>query len=79
MDAAARVRQRFWALVAAAVIAVGFLSLALRMPPGPVAAVLMAVSALAALLPVALAGRILVVTTRRGVVGKRGRSARGGR
>lgn len=64
---AARVRQRFWALVAAAVIAVGFLSLALRMSAGPVAAFLTATSALAAVVPIALAGRIIVVTSRRGV------------
>ena len=63
-DAAAvtRVRRNFWVLVAATVVAVGVLSQALARPAGPGTAALVAVSGLACLASVALAGRILVVT-----------------
>ena len=60
--AAARVRRNFWVLVAATVVAVGVLSQALAHTAGPGTAVLVAVSGLAALASVTLAGRILVVT-----------------
>lgn len=63
-DAAAvtRVRRNFWVLVAATVVAVGVLSQALARPAGHGTAALVAVSGLACLASVALAGRILVVT-----------------
>ena len=63
-DAAAvtRVRRNFWVLVAATVVAVGVLSQALARPAGMGTAALVAVSGLAALASVSLAGRILVVT-----------------
>ncbi|MDC5698463.1 hypothetical protein OO014_14485 [Intrasporangium calvum] len=57
-----RVSRNFWILVAAAVLAVGLLSMAVRLPPSPIAGVLTAVSGLAAAASMALAGRILVVT-----------------
>ena len=59
-----RVHRNFWILVTAAVVAVGLLSTAVRMPPSPFAGALTAVSGLAAAASLALAGRILVVTTR---------------
>lgn len=58
-----RVNRNFWILVTATVVAVGLLSTTLRMPPSPLAATLTAVSGLAAGASLALAGRILVVTT----------------
>lgn len=66
-----RVVRNFWILVAATVLAVGGLSTALREPSGPVAGTVTALSALAALISVTLAGRILVVAGRR-----QGRKAR---
>ncbi len=69
MDAADRVRRNFWILVAATVLAVGILSFAMRMPASPLAETLITISGLAAVASLALAGRILVVTTRRGVAG----------
>lgn len=57
-----RVSRNFWILVAAAVLAAGLLSMAVRLPPSPMAGVLTAVSGLAAAASMALAGRILVVT-----------------
>lgn len=66
-----RVSRNFWILVAATVLAVGGLSTALREPSGPATGVVTAVSALAALISVTLAGRILVVAGRR-----QGRKAR---
>ncbi|HET7277241.1 MAG TPA: hypothetical protein VFJ22_04120 [Dermatophilaceae bacterium] len=60
-----RVSRNFWILVAATVLAVGGLSTALREPSGPVAGTVTAVSALAALVSMTLAGRILVVVGRR--------------
>ena len=65
MNAYQRVRRNFWVLVAAAAVAVGVLSVAATMAPGPVAGALTAVSASFAVAAVALAGRILVVTGRR--------------
>lgn len=59
-----RVHRNFWVLVTASVVAVGLLSTAVRMPPSPVAGALTALAGLAAAAAVALAGRILVVTTR---------------
>jgi hypothetical protein len=61
-----RVSRNFWILVAATVLAVGGLSTALREPSGPVAGTVTAVSALAALVSMTLAGRILVVGRRPG-------------
>lgn len=66
-----RVVRNFWILVAATVLAVGGLSTALREPSGPVTGTVTALSALAALISVTLAGRILVVAGRR-----QGRKAR---
>lgn len=60
-----RVRRNFWMLCLATTVALGVLSTALRQPPGPLAAALTAVSALAAVVTVTLAGRILLVVTRR--------------
>ena len=59
-----RVIRNFWILVTATVVAVGLLSTAVRMPPSPFAGTLTAVSGIAAAASLALAGRILVVTTR---------------
>jgi len=59
----ARVRRNFSLLVAAAVVAVGVLSQALKAPSGPATAAVVAVSGLAAIASVSLAGRILAVTT----------------
>ena len=73
MNAYQRVRRNFWVLVAAAAVAVGVLSAAATLAPGPVAGALTAVSASFAVASVALAGRILVVT------GRRGERRRGGR
>ncbi len=58
-----RVHRNFWLLVTASVVAVGLLSTAVRMPPSPVAGALTALAGLAAAASLALAGRILVVTT----------------
>ena len=63
LDPLARVRRNFWILVAATTIAVGLLSVALRQPPGPTTGLLTALSSLAAVTTLALAGRILIVTT----------------
>ena len=60
--AVARVRRNFWALVAATVVAAGVLSQALARPASPGTAVVLALSGLAAVTSVTLAGRILVVT-----------------
>lgn len=62
----ARARRNFWALAAVTTVAVGALSQALGRPAGPATAAMVAVSGLAALVSVTLAGRILVVTGRRG-------------
>lgn len=59
-----RSHRNFWVLVVATVVAVGLVSTAVRMPPSPVAGILTAVAGLAATASLALAGRILVVTTR---------------
>jgi hypothetical protein len=59
------VRRNFWLLVAAAVVATGVLSQALRADAGPGTALTVAASGLAALAALTLAGRILVVTTAR--------------
>ena len=59
----ARVRRNFWLLVAATTIAVGVLSQALKGPNNPTTAAIVAVSGLAAVASLTLAGRILVVTT----------------
>ena len=59
-----RAHRNFWVLVVATVVAVGLLSAAVRMPPSPVAGALTALAGLAAAASLALAGRILVVTTR---------------
>ena len=61
--ATARVRRNFWALVAATVVAAGVLSQALDRPAGLGTAAVVAVSGFAAAASVALAGRILIVTT----------------
>ena len=66
MTAAHRVRRNFWILVAAAVVAVGVLSTGVRMTPGPLAGLITGLSATAAAAAIALAGRILVVSTRAG-------------
>jgi len=63
LQGVARVRRNFWLLVAAAVIAVGMLSQALRGPNNPGSAAIVAVSGLAAIVSLALAGRILTVLT----------------
>lgn len=63
--ALARVRRNFWLLALATTVALGVLGTALRQPPSPVVGVLTAVSALAALVTLSLAGRILLVVTRR--------------
>lgn len=68
----ARVHRNFWLLVTATILAVGVLSLEIKAPAGTGTAVLTAVSALAALVSISLAGRILVVTT-----GQRRRRRRG--
>lgn len=62
-QAAARVQRNFWFLVAATVVAVGVLTQALRQPSRPATAVVVAVSGLAAITSLTLAGRILVVMT----------------
>ena len=67
MNATTRVRRNFWVLVAAAVVAAGLLSLAVQMPPSPLAGVLTALSGLGALAALTLAGRIIVVTGASGV------------
>lgn len=59
----ARLWRNFWGLVAAAVVAAGVVSAALRLPSGPAVGALTAVSGVAALTALALAGRILVVVT----------------
>lgn len=59
-----RIHRNFWVLVTAAVVSVGVLSTAVRMPPSPLAGVLTAVTGLSAAASLALAGRILVLTTR---------------
>lgn len=59
-----RVHRNFWVLVTASVVAVGLLSTAVRMPPSPFAGILTGVAGLAVAGSLALAGRILVVTTR---------------
>ncbi|EWT07769.1 hypothetical protein N864_23595 [Intrasporangium chromatireducens Q5-1] len=66
MTAIDRVRRNFWVLVAATILSVGILSQTLRMPAGHLTALLTAVSAVAALASLSLAGRILVVSTRKG-------------
>lgn len=50
----------FWILTGVAVIAVGSLSDALRATPGPITAVVVAVSGLVAASAVALAARVLI-------------------
>ncbi len=62
--AVTRVRRNFWSLAAATVIAIGVLSNAVARPASPSTAALVAVSGLAALVSVSLAGRILVVSSR---------------
>ena len=62
----ARARRNFWALAGVTTVAVGALSQALGRPAGPATAAMVAFSGLAALVSVTLAGRILVVTGRRG-------------
>lgn len=74
--AVTRVRRNFWALVAAGVVAVGVMSQALSRPAGPATGAAVAVSGLAALACVTLAGRILVVTSQ---LGRRSGATRGGR
>jgi FtsH-binding integral membrane protein len=59
----ARVRRNFWVLVAATILAVGVLSQALKNPNSSTTAAVVAVSGLAALVSLTLAGRILAVTT----------------
>jgi len=71
----ARVRRNFWLLVAATILAVGVLSQALKGPNNPATAAIVAVSGLAAVASLTLAGRILVVTT----AGHRRRRAAGRR
>jgi len=61
--AGARVRRNFWVLVTATVVAVGLLSRVIDSPASPLTAVVVAVSGLAGLVSLTLAGRILVVTT----------------
>lgn len=75
MTAIERVRRNFWVLVGATILAVGMLSFAIRMPASPLAGALTAVSSIAAVTSLALAGRILVVTTRKGVVRSRRRAS----
>ena len=72
----ARVRRKFWALAGVTTVAVGALSQALGRPAGPATAAAVAVSGLAALVSVSLAGRILVVTGRRGREGVHRKPAR---
>ncbi len=62
-QAIARVRRNFWLLVAATILAVGVLSQALRGPNNPATAAIVALSGLAAIAGITLAGRILTVTT----------------
>ncbi len=64
-QAITRVRRNFWVLVAATILAVGVLTEALKAPNSPPAAAVLAVSGLAALASLTLAGRILTVTTTR--------------
>lgn len=66
MTATQRVRRNFWILVAAAVVAVGVLSAAARMTPSLLAGIITGLSATAAAAAIALAGRILVVSSRAG-------------
>ena len=75
-----RVHRNFWVLVTAAVLSVGVLSTAVRMPPSPVAGALTALAGLAAAASLALTGRILIVTTRSSARNRsrsRGRNVRG--
>lgn len=60
-----RVRRNFWLLCLAAMVALGVLSTAVRQPPSPLTGMLTAVSALAVVVTLSLAGRILLVVTRR--------------
>ena len=62
-QAIARVRRNFWLLVAATILAAGVLSQALKGPNRPATAAIVALSGLAAIGSLTLAGRILVVTT----------------
>lgn len=78
-DAVRRVRRNFWFLAAAAVIAAGVLSNAVARPAGPGTAALVAVSSVAAVISVSLAGRVLVVTSRLGPKRTRRRIRRMGR
>ena len=64
-QALARVHRNFWLLVAATVLAVGVLSQALRSPSRPATAAVVAISGLAAVVSLTLAGRILTVTAAR--------------
>lgn len=64
MTPISRLRVTFWALVAAAVAAVGLLSRALSWPAGPVAGVAVAGAGVVAVAAGGSALRILVVTTR---------------
>jgi hypothetical protein len=59
-----RVDRNFWILVTATVVAVGSLFTAVRMPPSPFTGTLTAVSGLTEAASLALAGRILVASTR---------------
>lgn len=68
-----RISRNFWALVAATVLAAGLLSTGVSMPPSHFAGVLTAVAATAAVISLALAGRILVVVSRSRAVVRTGR------
>lgn len=59
-----RVTVTFWLLVATAVAATGMLTRTLQWPAGPVTGTAVAASGLVAVLTMALAVRILVVTSR---------------
>ena len=74
-----RIQRNFWVLVTAAVLAVGLLSTAVELPPSPFAGTLTAVSGLAAAASLALAGRILVVTSRARATARTERKPRGPR
>ena len=59
-----RVRRTFWVLLVTAVLGAGTVSLALGLPPGPLAGILTGIGAAIAATALALAGRIVVVVSR---------------
>lgn len=64
-DASGRTAQRsFWILVVCAALSMGALSAVLARPPAPLTALLVAVSGVAVVLLLALAGRVLLALDR---------------